>query len=84
MFVRNYSQIVRYLDARTPLDLANHHFQDDDDASQPSRSGPFEQSPCANGWTYDRRTFPNTVVMEVNWYTHFDQTAITEVLTQTD
>lgn len=59
MFVRNYTQIVRYLDARTPLDLSrDQQFQ--------HRNDEFETQPCQNGWTYDRRTFPNTVVMEVS------------------
>lgn len=51
MFVRNYSDIVRYLDVRSSYDT--------------SPDGKIETMPCSNGWMYDRRIFSNTVVMEV-------------------
>lgn len=69
MYVRNYSQIVRYLDARTPLDLAAQHYHTNSeqpvDGEASAETGQFTTQACSSGWTYDRRTFPNTVVMEV-------------------
>lgn len=58
MYLRNYTDIIRYLDSRSPLDLkrAGQFFE---------TNVTYERIACSSGWNYDRRTFPNTVVMEV-------------------
>lgn len=55
MYDRNYSDIVTLLHSTINLNgLA---------ISLPTND---RLIPCKSGWNYDRRTFPNTVVMEVN------------------
>lgn len=61
MFVRNYSDIVRYLNSKSPVDLSQYGFQYDDDLSSLNGSNSIE---CTSGWNYDRKMFPNTIVME--------------------
>lgn len=61
MFVRNYSDIVRYLNSKSPVDLSQYGFQYDEDKSSVND---FESIECSFGWNYDRGMFPNTIVME--------------------
>lgn len=59
MFQRNYTQILRTLNVNGPVDFLRHYNfaeQQDDNSTEIY---------CVNGWNYDRRMFPNTVVMEV-------------------
>lgn len=61
MFVRNYSDIVRYLNSKSPVDLSQYGFQYEEDLSSLNGSDSIE---CTSGWNYDRKMFPNTIVME--------------------
>ncbi|XP_037024174.1 beta-alanine transporter [Bradysia coprophila] len=61
MFDRNYSDIVRYLNSKSPADLAQYGFQYDEDVDTINESHLIE---CTSGWNYDRNMFPNTIVME--------------------
>ncbi|XP_055858702.1 beta-alanine transporter [Episyrphus balteatus] len=58
MYARNYSEIVRYLEYRTPYDLALDKVWDIGDP----RGGRVID--CRNGWHYDTGMYPNTVVSE--------------------
>lgn len=60
MYDRNYTDIIRFLDSRTPMDLSRHGSQ------YVSVADAFDTKECSSGWNYDRRAFPNTVVMEVS------------------
>lgn len=62
MYARNYSEILRSLDANG-LSLAS--FQNDSRFSEIMANVSTEISKCTNGWNYDRQMFPNTVVMQV-------------------
>lgn len=61
MFVRNYSDIVRYLNSKSPVDLSQYGFQYEEDTIDGNGLNLIE---CLSGWNYDRKMFPNTVLME--------------------
>lgn len=63
MFVRNYSDIVRYLNSKSPVDLTQYGFQYEEDTNSPSNDS-SNVTECTSGWNYDRKMFPNTIVME--------------------
>lgn len=64
MYVRNYTEVLRLLHSTSEPELAkieneyeeNPHILGNED---------YEIVDCTDGWVYDRRMFPNTVVMEV-------------------
>lgn len=60
MYDRNYTDIVRYLEYRTPSDLQMDHVND---IGNPQGSSLIE---CKNGWNYEKSMYPNTVAMEVS------------------
>ncbi|XP_037827785.1 beta-alanine transporter [Lucilia sericata] len=60
MYVRNYSDIVRYMEYRTPVDLQRDKVWH---IGSPSGS---KLMPCQHGWHYDRSQYPTTVVTEWN------------------
>ncbi|XP_013099687.2 beta-alanine transporter isoform X1 [Stomoxys calcitrans] len=60
MYVRNYSDIVRYLEYRTPLELQRDKVWH---IGSPKGS---RLIPCQHGWHYDRSQYPTTVVTEWN------------------
>lgn len=62
MYSKNYSDVIRFLDSRTPLDLTKDRYKN---FSEPDNMS--EIIDCTSGWNYDRRMFPNTVVMEVGF-----------------
>ncbi|KAJ6647535.1 Beta-alanine transporter [Pseudolycoriella hygida] len=61
MFVRNYSDIARHLNSKSPVDLSQYGFQFEEDTKSGDGLSSIE---CTSGWNYDRRMFPNTIVME--------------------
>ncbi|XP_073814092.1 beta-alanine transporter isoform X1 [Musca autumnalis] len=60
MYARNYSDIVRYLEYRTPLDLQRDKVWN---IGNPRGSN---MTTCQYGWHYDRSQYPATVVTEWN------------------
>uniref|UniRef100_A0A1A9X3R8 Major facilitator superfamily (MFS) profile domain-containing protein n=1 Tax=Glossina brevipalpis TaxID=37001 RepID=A0A1A9X3R8_9MUSC len=60
MYKRNYSDIVRYLEYRTPYELQNDKVWH---IGSPKKA---ETEKCLHGWHYDRSQYPNTVVTEWN------------------
>ncbi|KAM7345844.1 beta-alanine transporter [Cochliomyia hominivorax] len=60
MYVRNYSDIVRYMEYRTPVDLQRDKVWH---IGNPSGSKLIY---CEHGWHYDRSQYPTTVVTEWN------------------
>ncbi|XP_002050157.2 beta-alanine transporter isoform X2 [Drosophila virilis] len=60
MFVRNYSEIVRYLEYRTPYELQKEQ------ASKLLKVDEDSVVACQHGWHYDRSMYPSTVVQEWN------------------
>lgn len=61
MLARNYSDIVRHLNSKSPVDLIQYGFQYNDDVDSMNESNLID---CTSGWNYDRKMFPNTIVME--------------------
>lgn len=61
MFVRNYSDIVRHLNSKSPVDLSQYGFHYEEEVILPNDLSLIE---CTSGWNYDRKMFPNTIVME--------------------
>ena len=64
MFARNYSQIVRAINLKgnqLPNLIKDHNFLN----YLWTEDKTVSVVDCSNGWNYDRRMFPNTVVMEV-------------------
>lgn len=59
MYVRNYTDIVRYMEYRTPVDLQRDRVWH---IGSPSGSKSIH---CQHGWHYDRSDYPTTVVTEV-------------------
>lgn len=59
MYARNYSDIVRYLEYRTPLELQRDKVWH---IGNPKGSN---MTTCQYGWHYDRSQYPATVVTEV-------------------
>lgn len=59
MYDRNYSDIVRYLEYRTPFEL---QFDKVWHIGDPKGSKIIY---CQNGWNYDKSVYPSTVVTEV-------------------
>lgn len=59
MYLRNYTDIVRYLEYRTPYELQVDKVWDIGDP----RGSPVVR--CQNGWHYERDVYPNTAVTEV-------------------
>ncbi|EDW72352.1 uncharacterized protein Dwil_GK20880 [Drosophila willistoni] len=61
MFARNYSDLVRYLEYRPPIDLlrqqAEHLIKTEESV---------QVVPCQHGWHYDKSIYPSTVVQEWN------------------
>ncbi|KAI9582666.1 hypothetical protein GQX74_011883 [Glossina fuscipes] len=62
MYKRNYSDIVRYLEYRTPYELQNDKVWH---IGSPKKS---ETEKCQHGWHYDRSQYPSTVVAEVDMW----------------
>lgn len=61
MYARNYTDIVRYLEFRTPYQLMQEKVE-----HMSSRPLPDEKIvKCQQGWHYDTSMYPNTVVTEV-------------------
>lgn len=71
MYVRNYTDIVRYMEYRTPVDLQRDKVWH---IGSPVGS---QLVPCQHGWHYDRTQYPTTVVTEVSYkdYFHFREIA---------
>lgn len=63
MYNRNYSDIVRYMEYRTPIELQQ------DKVWQIGNPGHAQIQACQHGWYYDRTMYSNTVVTEVIFYT---------------
>lgn len=64
MYLRNYTDIVRYMEYRTPVDLQRDKVWH---IGSPSGS---QSTHCQHGWHYDRTHYPATVVTEVPTYIH--------------
>lgn len=65
MYARNYSEILRILDANR---LSFDTFQNYNNDFELTNSNDTNKiSKCLNGWNYDRQMFPNTVVMQVSY-----------------
>lgn len=64
MYVRNYSEIVVYLHSLDPIALKSENSGYFEAINNNSVKN-LEIIDCKSGWIYDRRMFPNTVVMEV-------------------
>ncbi|KAM8712403.1 hypothetical protein ACLKA7_012854 [Drosophila subpalustris] len=60
MFARNYSEMVRYLEYRTPYELQREQ------SSKLLRLDQESVVSCQHGWHYDRSMYPSTVVQEWN------------------
>jgi len=61
MYDRNYSDIVRYLEYRSPWELQKDKvWHIGNPAGEPI-------IPCQHGWRYSKLMYPNTVVTEVNF-----------------
>lgn len=60
MYARNYTDLVRFLESRSPQDLQHH---DAKDFGYPINAPIVD---CKYGWKYDHSIFPNTVVTEVS------------------
>lgn len=60
MYARNYTDLVRFLESRSPQDLQHH---DAKDFGYPINAPIVD---CQYGWKYDHSIFPNTVVTEVS------------------
>ncbi|XP_030377020.1 beta-alanine transporter [Scaptodrosophila lebanonensis] len=60
MYLRNYSDLVRYLEYRTPYDLQREQ------SMHMGRTDKIRTVPCQHGWHYDKSMYPNTVVQEWN------------------
>lgn len=64
MYSRNYTEALIFLHSVDMPDLIkyeNYYIQN----LQSTENEEYDIINCANGWTYDRTMFPNTVVMEV-------------------
>lgn len=62
MYKRNYTEIVRYLEHRAPMDLIFGRVQSIEDPT----GAPIIK--CNNGWKYDKSMYPVTVASEVSIY----------------
>uniref|UniRef100_A0A034W1F8 Organic cation transporter 1 n=1 Tax=Bactrocera dorsalis TaxID=27457 RepID=A0A034W1F8_BACDO len=60
MYARNYSDIVRYMEYRTPIELQQ------DKVWQIGNPGHAQILECQHGWYYDRNMYTSTVVTEWN------------------
>ena len=62
MYKRNYTEIVRYLERRAPMDLIHGRIKRIEDPS----GAPIVK--CMHGWKYDKSMYPLTVVSEVSGF----------------
>lgn len=61
MYKRNYTEIVRYLEHRAPMDLVFGRVRSIEDPT----GAPIVK--CTHGWKYDKSMYPVTVASEVSW-----------------